>query len=241
VQIPCGSAAAAGLGLHAPSDEASAQLWQAPWQASAQQTPSTQKLLAHWLAAEQVCPLALGPQLPATQVWPLTQSLSEVHCNTQASFSHLYGLQAWTPCGRQVPRPSQLPAVFSRLPLHAGARQTVSAANFAQPPMPSHRPVCPQVAAAVAWQVRCGSAVPAAIGQQVPSRPLWLQLTHAPAQATLQQNPSAQNPEAHWEADMQTAPMGLGPQLPATHLTPPAQSASEVQLTKHALVWLLQP
>jgi hypothetical protein len=54
--------------VHTPSDEASAQLRQAPWQASAQQTPSTQKLLAHWLALVQVWPLAFGPQLPATQV-----------------------------------------------------------------------------------------------------------------------------------------------------------------------------
>jgi hypothetical protein len=162
-------------------------------------------------------------------------------CATQASFSHWKGSQVCTPCGRQVPRPSQVPAVFSRSPLQEGVRQTVSAANFAQPPMPSQRPVCPQVVAALAWQVWCGSAVPAAIGQQVPSRPLWLQLTHAPAQATLQQNPSAQKPEAHCEAAVQTAPIGLGPQLPATHLMPPAQSPSEVQPMKQALVWLLQP
>lgn len=68
VHLPCGSVAAAGLGVQVPSDDASAQLWQAPWQASAQQTPSTQKLLAHWLAPVQACPFDLGPQLPLTQV-----------------------------------------------------------------------------------------------------------------------------------------------------------------------------
>jgi len=66
--IPCGSAAAAGLGVQMPSDEFNEQLRQAPWQAPAQQTPSTQKLLAHWLALVQACPFDLGPQLPLTQV-----------------------------------------------------------------------------------------------------------------------------------------------------------------------------
>jgi hypothetical protein len=80
----------------------------------------------------------------------------------------------------------------------------------------------------------------AAVGQQVPTRPLWLQLTQAPEHATLQQNPSAQKPDAHCDEVAQTAPMGLGPQLPATHLTP-AQSLSAAQVTTHALVSLSQP
>ena len=56
------------LGMHVPSDDASAQLLHAPWQASAQQTPSTQKLLAHSPAAAQACPFDLGLQLPPTQL-----------------------------------------------------------------------------------------------------------------------------------------------------------------------------
>jgi len=41
------------MGWQVPGAEASAQLRQAPWQASAQQTPSTQKPLAHsWPAAQ---------------------------------------------------------------------------------------------------------------------------------------------------------------------------------------------
>ncbi len=66
---------------------------------------------------------------------------------------HWYGVQFWTPCGRQVPSPSQVPAVFRRVPLQMGARQTVSAAYFAQPPIPSQRPVCPQVAEMVGAQI----------------------------------------------------------------------------------------
>jgi hypothetical protein len=60
-----------------------------------------------------------------------------------------------------------------------------------------------------------------------------LQLTQAPPQATLQQTPSAQKPEAHSLAFVQTAPCGFGPQLPSTHLTPGTQSASERQSGKH--------
>jgi hypothetical protein len=52
----------------------------------------------------------------------------------------------------------------------------------------------------------------------------------------LQQNPSAQNPEAHWLAAVQTAPMGRLPQLPFTHLTVAAQSESDEQLTTQLFV-----
>ena len=76
VQMPWGSGAAAGLDAQVPSEVDSAQLWQAPVQAELQQTPSTQKLEAHSLPAEQGCPFDLGPQLPFTQLWPLTQSAS---------------------------------------------------------------------------------------------------------------------------------------------------------------------
>ena len=75
----------------------------------------------------------------------------------------------------------------------------------------------------------------------MPSRAGWLQLTQAPPHATLQQTPSAQNPEAHWAPVVQTAPWGLGPQLPETHLTPETQSASDRQSAKHAPALASQP
>jgi hypothetical protein len=46
-----------------------------------------------------------------------------------------------------------VPAVFRRSPLQEGARQTVSAAYLAHPPIPSQRPVCPQVADMLAEQI----------------------------------------------------------------------------------------
>jgi hypothetical protein len=63
-----------------------------------------------------------------------------------------------------------VPAVFRRSPLHDCGTQTVSAAYSAQPPMPSHAPVVPHVAASWLWQTPCGSGFPASIGQQVPGR-----------------------------------------------------------------------
>ena len=59
-------------------------------------------------------------------------------------------------------------------------------------------------------------------------------------QATLQQKPSAQKPEAHCDASEQAAPTGRRPQLPFTHLTLAAQSLSEVQLVKQALLRVSQ-
>jgi hypothetical protein len=76
LHIPRGSEAAAGLGAQVPGEVDSAQLWQAAVQEELQQTPSTQKVEAHSLPAEQGWPSDLGPQLPFTQLWPVTQSPS---------------------------------------------------------------------------------------------------------------------------------------------------------------------
>ena len=59
---------------------------------------------------------------------------------------------------------------------------------------------------------------------------------HAPWQATLQQTPSAQKPDAQSALFVQTAARGLRPQLPFTHLTPGTQSPSLLHAEKHLLV-----
>jgi hypothetical protein len=46
----------------------------------------------------------------------------------QAPSLQRYGAHGWTPGGRQAPVPLQVPAVFSRSPLHDGATQIVSGA-----------------------------------------------------------------------------------------------------------------
>jgi hypothetical protein len=234
-----GSAAPAAIGWQVPSAEGSAQLRQAPWQASPQQTPSTQKPLAHSPAPAQVWPFGLGPQVPLRQLWPLTQSASVWQWLTQALSTHWNGSQSCTPGDRQAPSPSQVPAVLSRSPLHNGATQTVSAAYLEHPPIPSQTPDCPQVDAGLRAQMAWGSAAPSVVGEQVPIRPDCTQLTQGPVQAMLQQTPSVQKPEAHCEPALQMAPGDFGPQLPFTHFEP-TQSLSEAQVAAQAPVVALQ-
>jgi hypothetical protein len=89
-------------------------------------------------------------------------------------------------------------------------------------------------------QLPCGSAAPLSTGQQSPARPTRLQLTHGPWQATLQQTPSVQNPDAQSPSLLQTAPEGFGPQLPLTQTTPGAQSPFDLQVTTQASVAVSQ-
>jgi len=126
--------------------------------------------------------------------------------------------------------------VLSRSPLHDGGTQIVSAAYTAQPPMPSQAPVCPHDGCPLSLQTPWGSSPPVSTGQQVPTRPVWLQLTQAPLQPTLQQTPSVQNPDAQSLSLAHMAPGGLGPQLPLTHAMPPAQSELDRQVTTQACV-----
>lgn len=127
--------------------EASAQLRQAPVQAPSQQTPSTHLPETHSPSAAHVTPRFFLPHWPLTQAWPLSQSPSVAHAVVHAAFVHRNGEQFCTPCGRHVPRPSHVPGVLRRVPVHEGAMHTVSGAYFSQPPKPSHVPVVSQLEA----------------------------------------------------------------------------------------------
>jgi hypothetical protein len=61
-----------------------------------------------------------------TQAMPLSQSAFVVQVFVHAPLTHRKGWQLCTPGSRQVPRPSQVPAVFSWLPEHEGVRHCVS-------------------------------------------------------------------------------------------------------------------
>jgi hypothetical protein len=126
--------------------------------------------------------------------------------------------------------------VLSRSPLQDGAVHTVWGAKRAQPPIPSHAPVVPQVAGACTTQMLWGSAPPTSVGQHVPTRPCWSQLTHGPLHATLQQTLSVQNPDLQSLSLLHTAPPGLAPQLSFTHRLPLVQSAFELQVVAHLFV-----
>jgi hypothetical protein len=57
----------AGIDAQRPIEEGRPQLRQAPWQPSAQHTPSTQKVLPHSAAFVQAWPKGFSPQLLSTQ------------------------------------------------------------------------------------------------------------------------------------------------------------------------------
>jgi hypothetical protein len=126
-QVARGSAAPAGTGVHLPMADGRAHERHAPRQGSPQQTPSTQNVLAHSEPFAQLWPFCLGPQLPATQVWPVWQSTSVEHFVSHAPAEHLKGAHGCTPGGRHTPLPSQVPAVSRRSPAQMGGKQMVSA------------------------------------------------------------------------------------------------------------------
>jgi len=199
-----------------------------------QHTPSTQKPEAQSAALLQTPPSCLGPQLWLTQAMPAVQSASLMHVGLQAPPAQRNGVQSRRPGGLHVPRPSHVPGVLRRSPAQEGSTQTVSAAYFAQAPKPSHVPVSPHFAAPLSVQTFRGSGLPWSMGQQVPSRPVWLHDTHAPWQASAQQTPSVQKPEAQSELFVQPVPFILRPQLPFMHCTPRPQSLFAVQAPKQS-------
>ena len=71
--------------LHVPILPSSAHPWHWPVHAPSQQTPSTQKLLAHWLPAVQLAPLlSLDVHVPDAQRSPVMHSLSTTQAVLQA-------------------------------------------------------------------------------------------------------------------------------------------------------------
>jgi hypothetical protein len=96
----------------------------------------------------------------------------------------------------------------------------VSRGYFEQLPRPSHLPVWPQVIPPISRQMARGSGWSVSTGQQIPPRPARLQEMQGPWHATLQQTPSAQNPEAHWSLRSQEAPCIILPQLALAHCWP---------------------
>jgi hypothetical protein len=126
-QLPRGSSAPAATCVQTPGAEGSAQLRQPPVQASAQQTPSMQKFDWQSPALPHGWPLGFLPQLPLLHTVPATQSSLLMQRLMQALSAQRNGSQLCTPGIRQLPRPLQVPEVFSRSPAHDGITHTVSA------------------------------------------------------------------------------------------------------------------
>ena len=112
-----------------------------------------------------------------------------------------------------------------------------------QPPLPSHRPLLPHDWGAWAAQIESGSVTPraargsgtsAGTSTQRPSAMVSAQKRHFPVQASLQQTPSAQNPDLHWLVLVQGCPRPRNPQLPPAQTWGTAQSAFPAHTTLQA-------
>ena len=105
---------------------------------------------------------------------------------------------------------------------------------FWQPPLPSHLPLVPQVAAAWTAHIARGSGLPLATGMQRPGDDASAQLRQAPVQAFSQQTLSTQKPETHSPPASQTCPFCFGPHVRLTQAMPSSQSASVSQVFVHS-------
>jgi hypothetical protein len=220
--------------VHLPRAFGSPQVWQAPVQALSQQTPSTQNPEPHWPLFWQSCPGPNLPQLPSLQAVPGAQSESTVQLWRQLPRAQVDGAQPMATPTMQVPSPSHTLAGTSWPgPSQAESLHRVPGACFAQPPRPLQRPLCPQVSGESRRQIPCGSTSPSTTGAHCPRLSASLQLTQAPVQATLQQTPSTQKPDMHWEVSWQTTPVARLPpqalpeqQIPSRQV-PVVQSPSQ--------------
>ncbi len=109
---------------------------------------------------------------------------------------HAYAPQDTLPLSTQVPLPSHVSAGKEAFPTQLDAVHSVPLGYCAQDRAPEHVPVVPQLAWDCAAHSLAGS-VPLASGSQKPTRPTWLHASQVPSHAAPQQNPSAQNVDAH--------------------------------------------
>ena len=211
VHCPVGAACAAGRGVQTPALPGSAQEAQAPGQAVAQQTACAQMPVLHSTSLVQVAPMGTFPQLPFRQVLGARQSASVVQVVLHwPEAPQVKGAQDWLCAAIQTPCPSQRCAEVSVDPVQPADWQMTPAAYFSQAPVPSQTPSVPHAATPCSSQFWRGS-VPTSAGMHVPKLSGLAQLRQIPSQASLQQTPSAQNPEAHWLPTEQADPILLPP------------------------------
>jgi hypothetical protein len=143
--------------------------------------------------------------------------------------------QLWVPAGTQLPVPLQVGTSVSSAAVQLRDPQGVAGGNSWQPPVPSHLPVRPQLAAGSAVQpVARGSAL-LGRSRQEPAAPTTLHDRQAPLQSPVsQQTPSMQWVDWHSLPLLQAVPSGFLPHEPLMHGMPGAQSAELPQLVWHA-------
>jgi hypothetical protein len=200
-----------------------------------QQYPCAQKPESHSPAIVHAVPIGLSVQMLALQMFGATQSVAAVvqvvrHAPAVASQVYLpHGFGAAAP---QTPAPSHVRADRAVVAfMHIDGAHCVLLLNLRHAPAPLQVPSFPQVDAAAAGHCDATSgAVPAAIGEQVPTLPATEQDMQVPVQAELQQTLLTQKFDAQSEPipDGHAPPIGIFPQLMATQVLPATQSAAEV-------------
>jgi hypothetical protein len=120
-------------------------------------------------------------------------------------------------CIGQLPLPLQVAAGVATPAAHEASRQGVPEGWLRQAPAPLQVPSVPQLVAGVTMHMPLGSATPEGTLVQVPTEPPTVQLRQPPAQASLQQTPSAQMPETHSGPALQEVPLPFLPQMLLWH------------------------
>lgn len=105
LQTPAGSGSPVGTFVQRPFVAASAHDWHEPLHAEPQQTPCAQNPDRHSVAAEQLAPSALGPQVLSVRLHTrgVRQFASFVHAPKQTFPLHTYGLHGDDGCVSHAP------------------------------------------------------------------------------------------------------------------------------------------
>jgi len=232
--------------LHVPSLPEIPHDLQVVEQAWSQQKPCAQKPESHSLGIVQAVPIDLSVHTPPLQMLGATQSVVAVAVvqvvrQAPAVVSQVYLPHGRDAAARQTPAPSQVRADNAVVEfMHAAAPHTVVVPYLRHAPAPSQVPSLPHVEAAAIghWEATSG-ALPAAIGEQVPTLPAIEHDMQVPVHAMLQQTLLTQNPDAQslFSPDEHVPPIGILPQLMATQVLPLVQSvAVVVHVVLHAPV-----
>jgi len=229
-----GSCPAATL-VHVPMVPLSAHDLQFALQVVAQHTPWAQTPLVHSVPALQAVPFVFFVHTPPLQMLGLLQSALVVQLVLHAPVPQRYGSQLDAVPAWQVPVPLQVRREVSVAPVQLAAAHWVPETYRRQAPLPLQKPSVPQAAAPLSVHWLSGSC-PAGTFVHVPTVPVSAHDWQVPVQAALQQNPWAQNPDAHSVPAPQAAPIDFLPQLPALQTLGLLQSAFVVQVVLHAPV-----
>ena len=127
------------------------------------------------------------------------------------------------------------PSVCTVMPAaHDGGAHDVPAGYRSQPPLPSQKPVVPQLAAPALLHVPVGSVPLWGTGVHVPAACGSAHDRHMPAHAVLQQTPCAQKLDAHSLFSAHAAPGDLRPHRPFAQTAGASQSASPAHVALQA-------